>query len=187
MADPMTGPITRCPWCSAALQSDDPERCPACGAQLVVHPSVEGEIKGVTALDTDAILRARSELNRPRGRLLSMITGEASVDTTTPADPDVFAPPPDAVRREMLRLQFEAERADLTAESIALKADELARRGIHLRDLGGLEPAANPGPEAQADGGAAPEAAPETPVPDLSAVAAPEVPWATDEEPPAGG
>ena len=42
---------------------------------------------------------------------------------------------PDEVRREMLRLQIEAERADLVAEAVALKSDELARRGIHLSDL----------------------------------------------------
>ncbi len=183
MADPMTGPTTRCPWCSAALPSDDLQQCPSCGAQLVTHPDVEGEIKGVTALDTEAILRARSELNKPRGRLLSFITGDTSADTSTPASAEAFAPPPDAVRREMLRLQLEAERADLTAEAVALKADELARRGIHLRDLGGLEP--TPGLAAE---DAAAGSAPVAPPPPLAPAADAEVPWPTDdEEPPAQG
>jgi hypothetical protein len=44
----------------------------------------------------------------------------------------------------MLRLQLEAERANLAAETIALKSDELARRGIHVSELGGPEDAAVP-------------------------------------------
>ncbi len=142
MAEPMTGPITPCPWCSAPLPDPGVDRCPACGAALTAVPDAPAEIKGVTTLDTEAILRARSEAARPQrnNRLLSFITGEMPVDTSTPASPEVYAPPPNEVRREMLRLQLEAERADLTAETVALKADELARRGIPLSQLGDPEP-----------------------------------------------
>ena len=78
MADPMTGPVTRCPWCSADLPIPGAERCLACGAALVSQTGgPDAEIKGVTTLDTEAILRARSEVARPRSRLLSFITGEA--------------------------------------------------------------------------------------------------------------
>jgi hypothetical protein len=109
---------------------------------LIVAPDAPGDIKGVTTLDTEAILRARSELSRPRSnRLLSFITGEVPAETEVPADPASLARPDEAVRREMLRLQIEAETADLQAESIALKADELARRGIHLSALGTPPPA----------------------------------------------
>jgi hypothetical protein len=138
MAEPMNGPSTRCPWCSAPLPAGDLDACPSCHATLAAAPGAEGDIKGVTTLDTEAILRARSEVARPRSnnRLLSFITGEVPVDTSAPADPEVFAPPPDEVRREMLRLRLEAEQADLEAETVALKADELARRGIPLSELG---------------------------------------------------
>jgi hypothetical protein len=156
MAEPMNGPITLCPWCSAQLPNPSIEHCPSCGAALAALPDAPSDIKGVTTLDTEAILRARSESGRPQrsNRLMSFITGEMPVDMSTPATPEAFAKPPDEVRREMLRLQLEAERADLTAETLALKADELARRGIHLADLGGVEG----GPEA-APGSVAPPAA----------------------------
>ena len=137
MADPMSDPITHCPWCSVLLPEPGVEQCPSCGAALTAVPDSPAEIKGVTTLDTEAILRARSEVSKPRyNRLLSFITGEVPVDTSTPAAAEVFAPPPDDVRREMLRLQMEAERADLVAETVALKADELARLGIHVSELG---------------------------------------------------
>ena len=137
MADPMSGPSTRCPWCSAELPDPGVSQCPSCGAILVAAPDTPGEIKGVTTLDTEAILRARSELSRPRGnRFLSFITGEVPAEADVAADPASLARPDGAVRREMLRLQIEAETADLQAESIALKADELARRGVHLSALG---------------------------------------------------
>ncbi len=162
MAEPMSGPITHCPWCSAHLPDPAIERCPSCDAALTAVPDAPTEIKGVTTLDTEAILRARSEVARPQrnNRLLSFITGEMSVDTSTPAGPEVFAPPPNEVRREMLRLQLEAERADLAAETVALKADELARRGIHLSELGGLEPPPDPDAAPGADAAPSPDAAP---------------------------
>jgi len=140
MADPMSGPDTRCPWCSAELPDASAEQCPSCGAILVAAPDIPGEIKGVTTLDTEAILRARSEVSRPRSnRLISFITGETPADADEVANPASLARPADAVRREMLRLQLEAETADLQAETVALKADELARIGIPLSELGGPE------------------------------------------------
>jgi hypothetical protein len=141
MAESMSDPITHCPWCSVLLPEPGVELCPACGAALTAVPNSPAEIKGVTTLDTEAILRARSEVSKPRyNRLMSFITGEVPVDTSTPAAAEVFAPPPEDVRREMMRLQMDAQRADLVAETVALKADELARLGIHVSELGGEEP-----------------------------------------------
>jgi hypothetical protein len=172
MAESMSGPVSQCPWCSAPLPDPAVERCPSCGAHLAAT-GAEGEIKGVTTLDTEAILRARSEVGRPRSRILSFITGEVVPETGDgPASPESLAPPPDDVRREMLRLQLEAERADLAAETVALKSDELAKRGIHLSEIGVdeavlAEPVAAPAvgatdagqaPAAQADAVAAPAA-----------------------------
>ena len=149
MAESMSDPITHCPWCSDLLPEPGAEKCPSCGAALTTVPDSPAEIKGVTTLDTEAILRARSELSRPRGnRLLSFITGEIPVDTSTPAAAEVFAPPPEDVRREMLRLQMDAQRADLAAETVALKSDELTRRGIHISELAADEPAAEADAEA---------------------------------------
>ncbi len=159
MAEPMNGPITHCPWCSAQLPDPAIGRCPSCDAALTAAADAPTDIKGVTTLDTEAILRARSEISRPQrgNRLLSFITGEMPVDTSTPANPEVFAPPPNDVRREMLRLQLEAERAELVAETVALKADELARRGVHLSEIGGGVAGSEAGPESVPDSEADPE------------------------------
>jgi hypothetical protein len=153
MVDSMSSPATRCPWCSALLTDDASDTCPSCNATLAAAPGAEGDIKGVTTLDTDAIIRARSEVVRPKSnRLISFITGEVPVDVPDPASAESLAPPDNAVRREMLRLQLEAERADMQAETVALKSDELTRLGIHLSQLG------DPGTAEAADAAEATEA-----------------------------
>jgi hypothetical protein len=93
------------------------------------------DIKGVTTLDTEAILRARSDVARPRGRLLSFITGEVPVELGGEKEAASLAPPDDAVRLEMLRLQMEAERADLEAEAVSMKTDVVLEQGIDLAAL----------------------------------------------------
>jgi hypothetical protein len=173
MVDFMSSPVTRCPWCSALLPDAGAETCPSCNATLAAAPGAEGEIKGVTTLDTDAIIRARSEVVRPKGnRFLSFITGEVPVETAPAGTADSLARPDNAVRREMLRLQLEAERAEMEAETVALKSDELTRMGVHLSQLGGDEPAAEGDAAAEggegeaAAGAAAPPSVDELVVPD---------------------
>ena len=152
----MSSPVTRCPWCSALLPDAGADTCPSCSATLAAAPGLEADIKGVTTLDTDAIIRARSEVVRPKSnRLISFITGEVPVEAAPVGGAESLAPPDNAVRREMLRLQLEAERADIEAETIALKSDTLTRMGVHLSQLGD-EPADGEegaeGAEAAADG-----------------------------------
>ena len=138
MADPTTDTAPRCQWCSAPLPAADLDTCPSCGATLSSAPDT-GEIRGVTTLDTEAILRSRSEASRPRSRLLSFITGEEPVELGGPEEAESLAPPDEDVRREMLRLQLEAERADLEAESIANKTDVVLDEGIDLAALGPVD------------------------------------------------
>lgn len=137
MVQSMSDLDTRCPWCSAPLADAAAERCPSCGAMLVSVGGTEPQLPGVTQLDAEAIIRARSEVARPRSRLFSFLTGSEVPETGGPASAESLAPPPDDVRREMLRLQLEAERADADAERVALKSDVLAEQGIHVNDLGG--------------------------------------------------
>jgi hypothetical protein len=153
MADPMTGPAPRCQWCSAPLPAPDLAICPSCGATLNSAAPTD-DIKGVTTLDTEAILRARAEVARPRSRILSFITGEVPVDTPGDAEAASLAPPDDAVRLEMLRLQLEAERADLEAETVSLKTETVLEQGIDLAAL--ADDADEPAP---ADAARAPAAA----------------------------
>lgn len=162
MADPTSGPVTTCQWCSARLPAPDVERCPSCGAALTSATGTEPELPGVTALDPQAIIGTRSGSSRPRNRFLSFLTGDMPPDPGGPLDSSSVAPPSDAVRREMLRLQIDAERADLEAEAIALKSDALAHRGIPLAELNADEAAADEAPGG--GGGPAPDTG-ESPVP----------------------
>ncbi len=127
MADDATLTVSRCPWCSAPLPASTLATCPSCGATL--HGDGEAQLPGVTTLDTDAILRAKSAVSRPRNRFLSFITGEVDDGGTMRADPDSIAPPSDAVLREMRRLELAAEVANLEAEvqAMATEAEVEAR------------------------------------------------------------
>ncbi len=179
MADLTSGPVTTCQWCSAELPAPDVERCPSCGATLTSATGTEPELPGLTALDPHAITGARSGA-RPRSRILSFLTGDMPPDSGGPLDPSSVAPPSDAVRREMLRLQIDAERADLEAEAIALKSDALSHRGITLAELNAADAPAGDAPGADVASGADVDAGADD---DAVAVDAPSVPAA----PPAPG
>lgn len=111
-----------CPWCSA-LYTGEPDTCPSCGAALAVDPATDPALPGLTAIDTAAIVRAKSPVVRPRSRLLSWISGEYPDDSLTATEIGALAPPDADVRREMLRLELEAEVANLQAENDALVAE----------------------------------------------------------------
>lgn len=121
MIDPMSMPVTRCPWCSAPLSAPGGESCSECGATLTAADGSEPQLPGVTTIDAQAILRARSEAARPRSRFLSFITGEAADEAGSGSAASV-APPSDEVRREMRRLEMDAARAELEAEVSMLQA-----------------------------------------------------------------
>src|SRR5688572_3168351 len=111
-----------CPWCSTRY-TGEPETCPGCGAVLAVDPATDPSLPGLTAIDTAAIVRAKTPTARPRNRILSWISGETPDDGGTPAEAGALAPPDLAVRREILRLELEAEVANLQAEADALLAE----------------------------------------------------------------
>jgi hypothetical protein len=111
-----------CPWCSATY-TGEPEHCPSCGAVLAVDPSADPSLPGLTAIDPAALVRSKTPTSSPRNRILSWISGEYPDEAGDPADAGALAPPDIAVRREILRLQLEAEVANLQAEADALIAD----------------------------------------------------------------
>jgi hypothetical protein len=111
-------------WCSAVLPNAQVATCPSCGATLVGE--TDAAVPGLTAIDADAILRNTRATAKPKrsGRLLGWISGDYEGDETgTAAPPGSLAPPPEAVRREMLRLELEAQVANAQAEVEALAAD----------------------------------------------------------------
>lgn len=172
MTDPTSGPVPRCPWCSTALPAPGIEQCPSCGAQLVTVPGSDTEIRGVTTLDAEAILRARSELNRPRTRLLSLITGDEVEAASAREHQESLAQPSDEVRREMARLEAEARRAAEEAERTALRAAAMAELGITVDDLAAAEAAEFAGHSGEETPGE-PSLDEETPVDDAPAADAP--------------
>ncbi len=123
-------PEPRCPWCSSVVP-EHAERCPACGAALREGAAATAdEIPGVTQVDP--VLRLRRRLARPN-RLVGWL---ADVDIEPPPTLDLparvspagaaaldgagaasVAPPSDAVRREMQRLELEALKAELEARA----------------------------------------------------------------------
>jgi hypothetical protein len=81
-------------------------------------------VPGLTAIDAEAIVRAaRQPVVQRRSRLLSWISGEYDTGDDTPPPPGSVAPPDLDVRREMLRLELEAEVANLQAEAGLVMAE----------------------------------------------------------------
>jgi hypothetical protein len=114
-----------CPWCSAPLASTDLTTCPSCGAQL--NSPADADVPGVTTIDVAALAWKAGAPPR-RSRLLSWISGD---DDTPPPDTSgasaaAVEPPSLAVRREMLRLELEAEGISLPHDAEPSGAEEAA-------------------------------------------------------------
>jgi hypothetical protein len=113
-----------CPWCSAALPSDDLTTCPSCGAQI--NAAAEADVPGVTTIDVAALAWKAGAPPR-RNRLLSWISGDDDSPAPTPGTSSSAVEPPSlAVRREMLRLELEAEGISLPHDAEPAGADEAA-------------------------------------------------------------
>ena len=128
-------PLPRCMWCSAELPSDSEVTCPTCGATLIGDG--ESQVPGVTAIDAEAIVRGSRDKPRQRSRLMSWISGEYP-EEEQPAPAGSLSPPPPEVRREMLRIELEAEVANLQAEAGAIAAEhvvEAVEAGVPLETV----------------------------------------------------
>ena len=107
--------------------------CPSCGANLVAEG--DPSVPGVTAIDAAALVRSKST-PQPRNRLLSWISGEYQTDVPSKAEAQAIAPPDDDVRREILRLELEAQVASLQAEADAIRSEAAAEgRTIDIPDF----------------------------------------------------
>jgi len=120
-------PVTRrCPWCSAALPDDATERCPQCRAHLITEGDTR--LPGLTEVEAPLASKARRLESPRRSKLLSWISGDLDDEPASPlgrtSAAEALAPPPRDVRREMLRLQLEAEGITVAPDgSIELPAD----------------------------------------------------------------
>jgi hypothetical protein len=103
------------------LPAADATACASCGATLTGES--DAQIPGVTALTAPT----SSRLSQPpkRSRLLQWISGDPGDEVNAPeAAPGSLAPPADEVRREIRRLELEAELTNLSAEASAIAADD---------------------------------------------------------------
>jgi hypothetical protein len=125
----LDGSVPPCPWCSAAL-TPGVSTCPACGANLAADDAAE--IPGVTEIDKTAVGVARPPAI-PRGRWRAWITGENVGDALTPADVKAIAPPDQAVRAEIRRLERAALLARLQADT-----DDAMPRPADVADASGV-------------------------------------------------
>jgi hypothetical protein len=132
-----------CPWCSAALPAKTPEHCPSCGAQLVA--STSDDVPGVTQVDLGALTRGDPIVAPPKRSLLGFISGEYQVDEVA-APHGSLAPPPDEVRREMLRMEIEAAESEAAALQAQLEI-EAAEAAEDAAAAAEAESAANEGSE----------------------------------------
>ena len=156
----------RCPWCSAPVESLEDATCGACGATL--HGDPEIEIPGVTAIDGEhAAQAAQAAMPRKVRRSFgSLFVGrDDPIPPPSQAELPALAPPDTEVRREMVRLQLDAELANLAARAAAIAAE----RGVPLPGL----PDAGPGPGPEAEGDLPPVSATASPEPEPGAPAPP--------------
>ncbi len=131
--------VAICPWCSALLAATDTVTCSSCGAKL--QGEGEQQLPGLTAIDPLAVIEGARAPQRPRNRLMAWLTGGDIEEAAKPqASPEALAPPPPEVRREILRLEMEAELSNLSAEAEALASDE-AIAAQEQGDIAGAEAA----------------------------------------------
>jgi len=157
-----------CPWCSAALPAADAAVCPSCGAHLTGVSDMD--IPGVTTVDPVMLAAAAAprKIKRSLGSLL--VGNDDEIPPPSEAEMPALARPDADVRREILRLEMDAQLASLKAEVAARNAEA----ALPLRDASPepapeavLEGAPEPAPEAALEGApepppeAAPEAAPD--------------------------
>lgn len=135
-------PLPRCMWCSAELPSDNEVTCPSCGATLIG----EGEslVPGVTAIDAQAITRnTQATKTKSRSRLMAWLSGEYDEGPDGPSPPGSVSLPSPEVRREMLRLEIEAEVANLQAEAESIASENAVEQLIPIEVLNAPYPSAS--------------------------------------------
>jgi hypothetical protein len=113
-----------CPWCSAARPAVDAAACPSCEARLVEPADIV--IPGVTAVDP-ALLAAAAAPRKVKRTFGSLLVGDDNeIPPPSEAEMPALARPDADVRREILRLEMDAQLAALRAEVASRTADGIA-------------------------------------------------------------
>jgi hypothetical protein len=104
-----------CHWCSTPIPPDA-TACPKCGA--AVEGAVAADIPGLTAVDPKS---PRAEMPETVPNPIGWL--RAGKDATAP-NAEAFRPPSDAVRREMRRIELEAQIENAGTELMNPTGDE---------------------------------------------------------------
>jgi hypothetical protein len=166
-------PVARCPWCSAELPQADAARCPVCHAQL--RSDQEPNVPGLTEVLPASVAKAQNQESSKRNRLLSWISGEVDQGDAEPEiPPEAVARPPLDVRREMLRLQLEAEGIITTngVDDQAVEHPEAAAAGTSELTADGSAASSDPPASDAPVGSGAPAVEPSAGTPDSPLVPA---------------
>jgi hypothetical protein len=111
----------QCPWCSSERGTDAGGRCLSCGAALIATDEV-ADVPGVTDVDTLGIIRQRTA--KQPNRIVAWVTGDSPESEQWAPAGEALEQPSLDVRREMLRLEFDAAIAAQQAEVEALRAEQ---------------------------------------------------------------
>ena len=128
-----------CPWCSATYEGN-PDDCPSCGATLTGDSATDAALPGLTAVDAAAIVRAKTDVPRSRSRLLSWISGDYPDEAASPAEAGALAPPDVEVRREILRLELEAEVANSGKATLVRIVSTITKLVERLSEMSSTSP-----------------------------------------------
>jgi hypothetical protein len=108
-----------CPWCSTPIPSSN-DACPKCGA--IVEGAVAKDIPGLTVVDPTAVLGVADE-----GLVPDVVDPKALLRAGVyeqPVNPEALLPPSEAVRREMRKMELEAQIENAGTELMNPKGDE---------------------------------------------------------------
>ena len=174
-----------CPWCSAKVVPGSPT-CASCGA--ILESDDDKDVPGLTAVDLGALRPETKPASR--NRLLSWISGEYPDDAPSANEAQALAPPDPEVQREIIRLELEAEVANLEAERDSLLSEAVVEGRLEelpqeIQPLATGEFDADALAAATTDEDGVPVPAAEASAADTTTTPAEDAPPADDEAPPA--
>jgi len=110
-----------CPWCGGSVPDRAAATCPSCGAAL--RPIAElPDIPGVTVAPADV----RRTVRDVSPEILALVAPVVGDQIALPGSRPELGPPDASVRRAMLQLELEAQRAALEAAGLPAAPDATA-------------------------------------------------------------
>ncbi|MGD0122838.1 MAG: zinc-ribbon domain-containing protein [Candidatus Limnocylindrales bacterium] len=128
----MDEPNRTCPWCSTPIPANV-KACPKCGA--IVEGAIAADIPGLTVVDPKpSVDRADDPIRTNLGHDVwsgaafgatpGPETGTGTVAETAAEEREAVEPPTEAVRKEMRKIEFEAEIENAGTELMNATGDE---------------------------------------------------------------